>query len=124
MYREYYIKCIRKSQTKLSNLSFFYYILRKRIPIKGSYRSNYVYAISEKSYVEGWSKVSKRDIKEDEVIATNIEYMEALVNIYDGDITVIKDNSNKIRDEPKVIQTNSGMSQRKIKQIQGCAKGK
>ena len=24
-----------------------YYILRKRIPIKGSYRSNYVYAISE-----------------------------------------------------------------------------
>lgn len=76
-----------------------YYILRKRIPIKGSYRSNYVYAISEKSYVEGWSKVSKRDIKEDEVIATNIEYMEALVNIYDGDITVIKDNSNKITDD-------------------------
>ena len=76
-----------------------YYILRKRIPIKGSYRSNYVYAISEKSYVEGWSKVSKRDIKEDEVIATNIEYMEALVNIYDGDITVIKDNSNKVTDD-------------------------
>lgn len=76
-----------------------YYILRKRIPIKGSYRSNYVYAISEKSYVEGWSKVSKRDIKEDEVIATNVEYMEALVNIYDGDITVIKDNSNKITDD-------------------------
>ena len=76
-----------------------YYILRKRISIKGSYRSNYVYAISEKNNVEGWSQVSKRDIKEDEVIATNVEYMEALVDIYDGDITVIKDNSKENIDD-------------------------
>lgn len=60
-----------------------------------------VYAISEKSYVSGWSRVNKSQVPSDATIASSIEYMEAINHInahkvreniiYEPDVPVLPD---------------------------------
>lgn len=58
-----------------------YYIQSKTIYDNKIKRNVTIYAISEYSYVDGWKRINKNNIPSDEVIATNAEYYEALVNM-------------------------------------------
>ena len=40
-----------------------------------------IYAVSSDSYVSGWTRISKSDIKSTDIVATNPEFYDALVNI-------------------------------------------
>lgn len=63
-----------------------YYIQSKTVPnpdyISGvNSRNIKVYAVSDKSYVPGWIRISKSKLPSDAVVASNVEYMNALVHI-------------------------------------------
>ena len=58
-----------------------YYVQYKNVYDKTINRYVSIYAISDKSYVEGWSLINKDYVSNDEVIATNTEYYDAIVKM-------------------------------------------
>lgn len=63
-----------------------YYIQTKTVPnpeyVSGvNDRNIKVYAISDKSYIPGWTRINKTKLPADAVVASNVEYMNALVHV-------------------------------------------
>lgn len=58
-----------------------YYILRKKVINPENKKGFYVYALSDKSKVDGWTKINKKDLPKDAVVASNTDYMNVLVDM-------------------------------------------
>lgn len=84
-----------------------YYIQSKSVPNPDynygvNPRTIKVYALSEKSYVSGWTKVNKTSLPNDALVASNVEYMDALVHVRANEAREVINNTPVLPVDPIV----------------------
>lgn len=89
-----------------------YYIQSKTVPnpeyISGvNDRNIKVYAISDKSYVLGWTRINKTKLPADAVVASNVEFMNALVHVKSNVAREVAINTPIVPIEPIIPSYNS-----------------